>query len=60
MGTVLRYDEALVLVFVIEIYFGGWLSVSGGLSHHHHCGALGLFPIAFWCLSSSLSTVVGV
>ena len=52
MGTVLHNDETLVLVFVIDICCGGWLSVSAGLSHHRRCGALGLFPIVFRCSRS--------
>ena len=30
--------------------------VSAGLSRHHRCGALRLFPVAFSCSSSPLST----
>ena len=42
-----RRGEALVLVFVIVICFGDWLSVRTGLSSHHRCGVLGLFLVAF-------------
>ena len=60
MGTALLYGEALDLVFVIVICFGGWPIVGAGLSCHHRCGVLGLFPVVFWCSYSSFSTFVGV
>ena len=44
-----RHGEALVLVFVIVIYFGHWHSVCNGLSRRDRCGELGLFLVAFWC-----------
>ena len=47
IGTVLCYDEALMLVFVNVILIGGWLIVGAGLSRHYRCGTLGLFPVAF-------------
>ena len=43
-----RHGEALVLVFIIVVYFGGWLSAGTRLSHHHRCGVLGLSLVAFW------------
>ena len=49
MGTIPPHGQALVLVFVIVIFFGVWFSVG--------CGVLGLF---LWCSSlSSLSTLWG-
>ena len=53
----------VLLVFVIIICFGSWLSVDAGLSRHHHCGVLVLFLVAagLWCSSlPSSSTLWGL
>ena len=53
MDTVPPHGEALALVFVIVIYFGGWFNVG-----YQHCEVLGLFLVAvgLWCSSLSSSS----